>query len=79
MKLKLWQAQVMANNFMHFDVLAKHRPVNSEKCAALLSVLIKRFEHRFQDFQKDKFSCIFATPFSVDVNTLPTCFQMECI
>ena len=30
MKLKLWQAQIKANNFMHFDTLAKHSPVNSE-------------------------------------------------
>ena len=30
-KLKLWQAQIKANNFMHFNTLAKHSPVNSEK------------------------------------------------
>ena len=24
MKLKLWQAQIKANNFMHFDMLPKH-------------------------------------------------------
>ena len=53
MKLKLWQAQAVANNFMHFDVLAKHSPVNSEKYAAVLSVLIKEFENRFQDLQKN--------------------------
>ena len=32
MKLKLQQAQVMANNFMH---LAKHSCVNSQKYAAV--------------------------------------------
>jgi len=41
MKLKLWQAQVTANNFMRFNILAKHSPVNSEKYAVLLSILIK--------------------------------------
>ena len=40
MKLLLWQVQVMWNNFMHFDTLAKHSPVNSEKYAAVLSILI---------------------------------------
>jgi len=40
MKLTLWQAQVRANNFMHFDTVAKHSPVNSEKYAAVLSILI---------------------------------------
>jgi len=24
MKLELWQAQAMANNFIHFDTVAKH-------------------------------------------------------
>lgn len=41
MRLKLWQAQVMANNFMHFDILAKYSPENTEKYAAVLSVMIK--------------------------------------
>ena len=53
MKLKLWQAQIKANNVMHFDTLAKHSPVNSEKYAALLFKLIKEFENRFQDFREN--------------------------
>ena len=52
MKLKLWQVQVMANSFMHFDVLAKHSLMNSEKYAALLSILVKGFENMSQDCQK---------------------------
>jgi len=35
------QAQVMANNVMHFDTLAKHCSLSSEKYAAGLSVLIE--------------------------------------
>ena len=31
MKLKLWQAQIKAGNFMHFDMLAKHTPMYSKK------------------------------------------------
>ena len=27
MKLKLWQVRMKANNFVHFDTLAKHSPV----------------------------------------------------
>jgi len=42
----------MGPNFMHFDTLAKHTSVNAEKYTALLSVLIKEFENRFQDFKK---------------------------
>ena len=37
---------------MHFDTLAKHSPVNSKKCAAVLFLLIKEFENRFQDCWK---------------------------
>jgi len=49
---------------MHFDTLHNHSPVNSKKYAAVLSVLIKEFENRFQDCQKThQFSGIFATPF----------------
>ena len=47
MKLKLWQTCVMAKNVMHFDILAEQSCVNSENCAALLSVLIKEFENSF--------------------------------
>ena len=39
-------AQVMANNCVHFDSLAKHSPVNSEKYTAVLSLLIKEFGNR---------------------------------
>lgn len=41
MKFRLLQIQVMANNCMHFDTLAKHSPVNREEYAYLLSILIK--------------------------------------
>jgi len=57
------QTQVMAINFMQFDIFAKHSPVNSEKNVSVLSVVIKEFENRFQDCQKcHKFFEIFATP-----------------
>ena len=53
MKLKLWQAQIKANNFMHFNMLSKHSPVNSEKYAALLFDFIQDFENRFRNFQEN--------------------------
>ena len=60
MKLKLWETPSKANNFMHFDTLAKHSPVNSKKHVALLFDLIQEFEKRFQDFWRKKsiFCCI---------------------
>lgn len=37
-KLKLQPVQVMANTFIHFYMLAKRSPVNSDKHAAVLSI-----------------------------------------
>jgi len=41
--------QAMANNFMHFVILAKYSPLNNEKYVAMLSILIKEFENRFHN------------------------------
>lgn len=63
-KLKLWEGQIKQNNYMHFNRLAKHNPVNSEKYAALLADLLQEFENRFQDFRKNnQYFVIFATHF----------------
>jgi len=71
-------AQVMASSCMHFDTLAKHSALKSEEYTAMLSVLIKDFENRFHDCQKNH-QFMFVTLFSVDINTLPTNSQTECI
>lgn len=47
MKLQLWQAQVMTNNAMLFELLAKHSPANREKHVSMPSILIKEFENKF--------------------------------
>jgi len=52
--------QVMANNCMHFDTLAKHSALNSKEYAAVLSVMIKGFENKFQDCKK-KSICAYDT------------------
>jgi len=44
--------QGMANNCTHFDTLAKHRALNSEKYTAVPSALTNEFENRFQDCKK---------------------------
>lgn len=41
--------QAVAKKFMDFDTLAEHSPVNTEKYAAVFSVLIKEFENWFQN------------------------------
>ena len=45
--------EIMANNFVHFDTLAEDSPVNREKYAVVLSVLIKEFENRFQHCKRN--------------------------
>lgn len=45
--------QAMANSCAHFDTVAKHSTLNSKEYTALLSVLIKEFDNRFQDCQKN--------------------------
>lgn len=70
---------------MDFDTLATHRPVNCKKYSAVPSVLIKEFENRFQDclnvmgFLFIYLFILFASSFSVNINTLLADFQMECI
>ena len=47
MKLKLWQTQVITdNNFVNFDMFAKHSPVNSP------AFNFDKGNNRLQDFQK---------------------------
>lgn len=52
--------------------------MNSEKYAALLSVLKKKFENTFQDCKKI-YQLTFETPVSVDINSLHVNFQIECV
>ena len=55
-KIKLWQ--IILCILIHW----LYCPVNSKKCAALLSDLIQEFKNRFQDFQRShKFFGIFVT------------------
>lgn len=59
---------------MHFDTLAEHRA----KYAAVFSVLVQELENRSKDCKtSDQFMS--ARPLSVDINTLPANFQMQCI
>jgi len=70
--------QVIANNCIHFDTLAKKSPLNSKKYTAMLSILRKEFEMRFQDcWKKIVFRCICNSVISVSINTLPADIQKE--
>lgn len=63
--------QIMANNFVHFDILANYCPMNSKKYAAQFSILIK---NRFQDCLKiHHLFYIFAY-----FTKFPANLQMEC-
>lgn len=52
--------------------------MKSKRYAAFFSILIREFKNTFQDLKKSRqFFYIFATPFSVDVNSLSGNFQMD--
>ena len=70
-QLKLWQIST------HFDTLVKHCSVSREKYAAMLSVLIKEFENRFQDCRKK--SSIFLYLWNSIFICHKYSFQTECI
>lgn len=74
-------AQVMANNWVHSDTLAKHGPVNSkQKYSAVFSVLIKELENKLQDWRKHPFFWyICGSLFSQHKYIKTEDFQMECI
>ena len=80
------KVKIMANNFLNFDTLVKHSPVDSEKYSTLLSFLIKNFENRFQDYKKKIANCLVylwlhfqCQQLNKKINTLPANFQIECI
>lgn len=70
-------SQAMANTYMHFDAFTEHSSVSVRKYEDFLSILIKEFGNRYQDNQKKLFFLMFATPFSVNINTLAVNFEME--
>lgn len=71
---------VMANGCVHCDVFAKQWPVNSKKYAAMPCFLIQGFENGFQDCWNKWWTFLYiSAPFSVNMNTLPVNFQVECI
>lgn len=82
-KLKLWHSQIIVKDLTHFSTLAGHKVVSCSKYAkyaGLIFDLIQEFESRFQDFRKnEEYFNIFSTPFSLEINKLPSNLQMECI
>jgi len=70
--------QMVANNVMHFGTLAEHSPVNTEKYAAVLSVVTQRFEDRFQGcWKSDLFFLFYICNSIFSQHRWPANFQME--
>jgi hypothetical protein len=78
-KLCLWEVQLTKQNTVHFPALnerAKSVSFNAAKCAIEVGVLREEFKSRFPDFRKHETSFqIFASPFELDVETVPKKFQ----
>ena len=77
MSLDLWAHQLVAGNTVHFPKLSQ---LSFEEYVQILQNLVCQFESRFQDV--DAFSNmfeLFATPYSVDVNNVPSRYQFELL
>jgi hypothetical protein len=80
-KLALWKRQFESRNFAHFpsldQVIGVERP-NLEKYIQSFSNIIDEFENRFSDFkEKEILLTMFSSPFSVNLDLLPTNLQLE--
>lgn len=82
-KLRLWESQLKNNNLIHFPTLKSLGCVNAESLktyTAIISDLLADFDSRFKDFQCLEVDFkLFATPFSVDVDTVKPELQMELV
>ncbi|XP_043265181.1 general transcription factor II-I repeat domain-containing protein 2-like [Colletes gigas] len=81
MKLELWMRQLGTGKVCHFIKLQEVAvESNFERYIDVLKNLQNEFESRFQDVARleNNFDII-ATPFSVDINVVPSHFQLELI
>ncbi|XP_076167256.1 general transcription factor II-I repeat domain-containing protein 2-like [Ptiloglossa arizonensis] len=81
MKLQLWMRQLLIGNACHFVKLQEIAIDNNfERYNNILQMLYDEFEYRFQDVARleNDFNII-ATPFSIDINEVPSHFQLELI
>jgi hypothetical protein len=80
-KLMLWKRQFENGNLAHFPSLNQVigvEELNLEKYVLSFSNIIDEFEDRFSDFrEKEILLFMFSSPFSVDIDLLPTCLQLE--
>ncbi|XP_069767039.1 general transcription factor II-I repeat domain-containing protein 2-like isoform X2 [Narcine bancroftii] len=79
-KLRLWESQFKKSNFAHFPNLQRCKPTDLDTFVTVLHDLKNEFSSRFADFclHGSDFK-LFATPFSVNVETVPEIFQIELI
>ena len=83
-QLKSWQIHLwILTHWLNTVLYTAKKPQKNnkkKKNQAMLSIVIKEVENRFQDWWKTTNSLVyFVTPFSVDINTLLVNFQMESI
>ena len=84
LKLSLWERHLSAKNLSFFSKLASVTNIqetsNFEEYVDILRTLRSEFETRFRDlFHLQLEFNIFATPFSLDVDSVPCDFQLELI
>uniref|UniRef100_A0A8D8YPU5 General transcription factor II-I repeat domain-containing protein 2A n=1 Tax=Cacopsylla melanoneura TaxID=428564 RepID=A0A8D8YPU5_9HEMI len=80
-KLNLWNRQLKNEDFTHFPCLAKSKTTESAmKFSAALVDIKLEFVSRFQDFRASgNVLKTFASPFTVDIDTVPGYLQLEVL
>lgn len=85
-KLALWHSQLKCGQILNFPTMqsfaasSQDELIDHNKYAYLIENLQGEFKRRFQDVKKcEKSFDVFAMPFTTDVETAPTDFQMELI
>ncbi|XP_066213931.1 general transcription factor II-I repeat domain-containing protein 2-like [Saccopteryx leptura] len=82
-KLTLWASQLTGGNMAHFSALKSLGAVDLQclkDYADMLTRLRDDFEHRFQEFMAlEPHFALFATPFAIDVQSVPEEVQMELL
>ncbi|KAG0711611.1 General transcription factor II-I repeat domain-containing protein 2 [Chionoecetes opilio] len=80
-KLRLWEAQLAAGQFMHFPRIAACAPddVDLNTCVGVVTSLREEFASRFTGVRPLASFKLFTSPFDFPVDEAPAPLQMELV
>lgn len=79
-KLRLWEIQLGKRDFSHFNCMSNCSITDTKKYVDMIVTLREEFKNRFNDIKANEISLkIMSMPWGVDVETVPSCLQLELI